>query len=244
MRRTVGRMETDDFRRFPLPEELFWPDASMQPHETWYANGKTLMPGTTDYHVMFPMRWSLLEDKFDFHLATSPDNIVWNFVPGGPICEPGPVGSWDGGIAAPTLGMVRLPGRRMGILLAGSPVPHKHPRRAPLGELGWARWPEGRLVALKAPTEGRFALWDIKTTGRTVQLNFRTAPAGYVQVEAHGAEGILPGRGFDDCDYLTGDHLDEPVSWRGATDLGHRAAEPVTLRFRLRSAELYCVEFR
>jgi len=242
-RRTIGRMETDDFRRFPLPEELFWPNAMMQPYETWYANAKTMMPGTTDYHIMFPMRWSLIQDKFDFHLATSPDGVVWAFVPGGPVCEPGIPGAWDGGVVAPGLGLVDLPDERMGILIAGSPVPHKHPRRPPMGALAWAWWPKDRLVALQAPIEGSFALWPVKCPGRTVHLNVRTAVAGFVQVEALGPDGeVLPGRSFDRCDRINGDHLDHVVTWSGQADLGHPEGEAVTLRFRMRSAELFAVK--
>ncbi len=243
-RRTIGRMETDDFRHFPLPEELFWPNAMMQPYDLWYANAKTIMPDTTDYHVMFPMRWSLPYDKFDFHLATSPDGVVWGFVPEGPVCEPGPPGSWDEGVVAPGLGLVDLPGDRMGILVSGSPVPHKHPRRPPLGKLAWAWWPKGRLVALKAPLEGFFALHPLVFPGRTVRVNFRTTFTGYLKVEACGHDGkILPGRSFDDCDWLNGDQLDQVVTWHGQADLGHPGDSPVALRFRMRSAELFSVRF-
>ncbi len=244
-RRAIGRMETDDFRRFPLPEELFWPNAMMEPYDSWYANAKTVMPGTTDYHVMFPMRWNLPEDKFDFHLATSPDGIVWGFVPGGPVCQPGSPGSWDGGVVAPGVGLVPLPGDRMGILLCGSPVPHKYPRRPPLGALGWAWWEKGRLVALQAPLEGSFALLPLQFKGRTVHLNFRTAIAGYIRIEAVGSDGkALPGRSFNDCDYLNGDHIDRIVTWNGQSDIGYSEGAPVTFRFRLRSAELFSVEFK
>lgn len=243
-RRTIGYMETEDFRRFPLPEELFWPDASCAPYELWYANAKTIMPGTTDYHLMFPMLWSLIDDHFDFHLATSPDGVVWGFVPGGPVCKPGEPGSWDGGVVAPGTGLVPLPGNRMGILVCGSSVPHKHPRRPPLGALGWAWWPQGRLVALEAATEGSFSLFPLIFRGRTVHLNLRTAPAGYVQMEAVGPEGkVLPGRSFYDCDRIGGDHLDQVVTWGGKADLGHPEGSPVTIRFRMRTAELYSIKF-
>ncbi len=244
-RRTIGRTESDDFRHFPLPEELVWPGASCEPYDLWYANAKTMMPGTDDYHLMFPKRWRLLDDSFDIHLASSPDGIVWGFVPGGPVCQPGDPGAWDAGVVAPGLGLVDLPGERMGILIAGSPVPHKHPRRPPLGALAWAWWPRGRLVALQAAAEGAFALWPLQCDGRTVRLNFRTAPAGYVSVEAVGQKNqALPGRSFADCDALSGDELDRVVTWRGEPDLGHPEGAPIILRFRLRCAELFSVEFR
>lgn len=242
-RRTIGRMATADFRRFPLPEELFWPGPAMSPCDTWYANGKTRMPGTTDYHVMFPMRWVLTEDSFDFYLATSPDNVVWSLVPGGPICAPGLPGQWDGGLVGPGLGLVELPGDRIGILVGGSSVPHKHPRRPPYGALGWAIWPKGRLVALTAAVDGSFALWPLRFKGRSVHLNCKTSLAGFIKVAAWDHEG-KPLRSFDDCDVLSGDHLDGLVTWKGQSDLGHPDGTPVTLKLQLRSAELYSIAFR
>ena len=243
-RRGIGRILSDNFRRFPLSEEALWPDPTMDPDELWYCNGKTKMPGTVDYHIMFPMRWSIRHDKFDFHLCTSPDNLTWNRIPGGPICEVGDPGDWDGGVVGPGLGLVELPGDRMGIPLVGSSVPHKHPRKAPLGAIGWAWWPKGRLVALAADVEGSFALQPLKVTGRRAILNVKTAPAGAVQVEVLGPDQkVLPGRSFSDCDWIIGDHLERAVTWGGETDLGHNGDGPITLCFRMRCAELYSVAF-
>ena len=182
-RRSVGRAETDDFRRFPLPEPLFWPGPAMEPHDVWYAQAKTHMPGAPDWHVMFPMRWSHPRDRFDCPLATSPDGVMWGFVPGadGPltaVLEPGDPGEWDEGVVEPGIGLVALPGERMGILYSGSPVGHKHPRKAPLTKIAWATWPKERLVTLEAPLDGRFALHEIVPRGRTVRLNFSDAHVG------------------------------------------------------------------
>lgn len=243
-RRTIGITQSDDFRRFSFPEELIWPDATQNPYDLWYANAKTMMPGTIDYHVMFPMRWSLIDDRFEFCLATSPDGIVWGFVPGGPVCKPGNAGEWDGGVTAPGLGLVNLPGDRIGIPFCGSAVPHKHPRRPPLGALGWATWDKERLVALEAETEGSFATWPVVFKGRNIHLNFRTAFAGYVKVEALDSDwNVLPGRSFADCDYMSGNCLDKTVTWKGNSDLGHNENSPVILRLKLRTAELYAVRF-
>ena len=44
-RRSIGRAETDDFRHFPLPDTIVWPDAGIGPADVWYANGRTSYPG-------------------------------------------------------------------------------------------------------------------------------------------------------------------------------------------------------
>ena len=243
-RRTIGRIIADEFRCFPLSEEVLWPDPAMEPFELWYSNGKTKMPGTVDYHVMFPMRWSIKDDSFDFHLWTSPDNLIWHRVPGGPVCAPGEPGDEDGGVVAPGLGMVELPDQRMGIPLYTSPVPHKHPRRPPMGAIGWAWWPKGRLVALEAPVEGRFFLQPLKIKARHAVVNCKTAQAGSVRAQVLGPDNQpLPGRTFAESDWVSGDHLERTLTWKGQPDLGHAEEGPLILCFEMRCAQLFSVGF-
>ena len=246
-RRGIGRIIAPEFRNWPQSDDLMWPGPDMAPDATWYANGKTRVPGTSDYHVMFPMQWRFLDDKFEFHLAASPDNLIWSHVPGGAICQVGDPGCWDGGTVLPGTGMVALPGDRWGLLFTGTHVPHKYPRRAPLGRIAWAWWRKGRLSALEAPEVGSFDLWSIQTDRRRVHLNFTTAPAGRIEVAVCGrwpGKKPVPGRGFEDCDRLVGDELDRPITWKGNPDIGTPQGEPVTLRFRMRTAKLYSVEFK
>ena len=244
-RRSIGRTASADFRRLPLSEEVFWPNAATEPYDLWYANSKTTMPGTTDYHLMFPLRWRLIDDSFSFVLAASPDNVVWNFVPGGPVCEPGDGGTWVEGAVSAGVGLVPLPGERMGITICGSPEPHKHLRRPPHGHIAWAWWPKGRLAALEAPVEGHFRTFQLAIEQRRVHLNFKTAPGGSVKVQVMDRKyQPLPGRSFDDCDWLVGDHLDREVTWNGEADLGHQGEGPISLGFQIRCGELYSVEFK
>jgi len=243
-RRTIGRAETDDFRHFPLPDELFWPDGNMPPSDTWYANGKTTMPDAPEYHVMFPLHWILPEDRFQCHLAASPDGIVWGFVPGGAIVTPGRRGSWNYGGGGAGIGLVELPGERMGVLVNGFAYPHKHPRRPPYGKMAWAWWRKGRLTALQSPRDGSFSLYPLRFEGNRVALNFRTEATGFIKVEARDeSNSPLPARTFADCDYINGDSLSHVVTWRGEPNLGHAPGSAVRLAFQTRCAELFSVRF-
>jgi hypothetical protein len=53
---------------------------------------------------------------------------------------------------------------------------------------------------------------------------------------------ILPGRSFDDADRLIGDGLALDVTWRNDPNPRHEG-KPVILRFRMRQADLFGVEF-
>jgi hypothetical protein len=250
-RRCIGRTETDDFRRFPPPEVIVFPGPDLGPTDLWYANGKTLYPGTTEYHLLFPLLWRVAEDRFYVHIATSPDGKHWAFPPGSEILRPGRWGTWNAAGGAVGYGMVVLPGDRVGVLYGSIGVPHKYPRRqrhlyhAQVAQwgAGWAWWPKGRLVAIEAKERGEFMTVPLLFEGDEARLNFRSTQAGSVLIEAVGTNGILHGRSFDDCDPLCGDSLDRPVSWRGETHLPRQDDEPVSFRFRLQGAEVFGVEF-
>ena len=245
--RTVSRTESPDFRRFPRPLPVVYPGASARHVDLWYASGKNVMPGADEsgaYHVMFPMRWDLATDQYDFFLATSPDNLTWDFLPGGPVCLPGHPDEWDAGGVWPGSGMVSLPDHRMGLLYSGAPVPHKHPRHHPYGGLAWALWERDRLVALEAEDESSFATCPLLARGRRVRINHRTKATGYVRVEVRDANGdVLPGRAADDCDAVRGNEYDRLVTWRGESGLPGGPDTPLSLHIDLRHAELFAIRF-
>jgi hypothetical protein len=131
----------------------------------------------------------------------------------------------------------------VGAPFVGYRIPHKHSRRPPLGEFAWAAWTRGRLVALEAPERGEFRTWNLVFQGNQLRLNCRTRHAGWVRVEAVGADGPIPGRTFDDCDPVTGDHLDRLVTWKGESAIPRQPDQPVAFRVRLAAAELYAMGF-
>ncbi len=80
--------------------------------------------------------------------------------------------------------------------------------------------------------------------GRLV-LNFSSSIAGDIRVELQDSNGhALDGFGMDDCDEIYGDDLERTVSWTGATDVSSLAGQPVRLRFAIRDADLYSLQFK
>jgi len=243
-RRSIGRAETDDFRCWPLPETFLWPGADVGPTDTWYCNGKTVCPGAPDHHLLFALRWNVWDDRFFVHMAVSPDGMLWSFPPDAQVITPGERGSWDTGGVVAGCGMVELPGDRVGVPFIGYAIPHKYPRRRPLGQMGWATWQTGRLVALEAPERGEFTTFPVKFKGAALHVNARTQHAGGIRIELIGGDGKpMPGRTLDDCDLINGDYLDLPVTWRGESSIPRKEDEPVSLRVRMASAQLFSLKF-
>ncbi|MBQ3387801.1 MAG: hypothetical protein IJG60_01145 [Thermoguttaceae bacterium] len=81
--------------------------------------------------------------------------------------------------------------------------------------------------------------------GRNLSLNVATSAAGELLVEIDHPDGTpIEGYAFSDCDVIFGDFLDREVSWNGKSDLGALAGQPVVLRFKMREADLYSLQFK
>lgn len=216
----------------------------MGPTDTWYCNGKTVYPGTDDYHLLFPKRWCIAEDRFSTHLATSPDGILWGFPPESEVLSVGERWAWDAGGVSVGCGMVELPDGRVAVPYTGDAIPHKYTRHPPLGALGWASWPSGRLVALEAHERGEFCTSRVIFRGNRLSLNMRTKQVGEVRVEVLDAQGEpLPGYTLADCDPINGDASDHVVTWRGQASFPREDDEPRAFHLTLAAAELYAITF-
>lgn len=253
-RRSIGRSESDVFGDFPQPEMVVWSDLDRLPSDDLYTNAKCLYPDTVDHHFLFPTIYHRADDNCSLDMMSSPDGIHWFKYPGGSILDGG-TDTFDDGCLFTSCGLVPLGNDAVGLPYQGSTFPHKYPRWSDRNEQGRARyavWKKGRLACVEAKGEGFFATPIIKFKGRQLKLNLKTAKTGEVKVEVIGIrnwvykkkiEELVPGRNFDDCDPIDGDHISHTVTWKGNPDLGHAEDQAVYLRFKLRSAKLYAFDF-
>ena len=81
--------------------------------------------------------------------------------------------------------------------------------------------------------------------GSELVLNFSTGAAGSVQVEIQNEGGHqIEGFAMAECHEVWGDDLARTVKWGETTDLSSLAGQPVRLRFLLKDADLYSMQFR
>jgi hypothetical protein len=241
-RRWIGRAEADDLHHWGPIEPIIWPRLDDPPDYDFYLNGRTEYPGLPEYHIMFPMVWHRFTERSELRLYSSADGIAWSQVPGGPVLTPGEPGAWDSEFIGCGKDLMPFGESRIAIPYTGTPYPHKYPRWPAVWDawqMAWAWWPEDRLCALRADHEGEFCTMPLAPAGKALRLNLRTPRAGEVRVEVMGAAG----RALEDCDPVHGDHAAHTVTWRGESSLGITDDRPVTLRFRLRCAELFALEW-
>ena len=243
-RRSIGRTESDDFRRFPLSALIMAPGPDMPPSDVLYTNCKTRIPGAPDHHVMFPTVWHTADDTTSVVMASSVDGKLWHFVPGGALLTTPPFGEWDGGCVFARPNLVELPDGSFALPYTGYNFPHKYPRGQLSYNTGYAVWPQGRLVALEAPDRGEFATVALMPPGRKLLINALVQRAGSLLVEVADLGGApLEGRRFEDCAPLIGDQYRTPVTWQGEDDLGFAAGNPIILRFRMKRAQIFALDF-
>jgi hypothetical protein len=139
---------------------------------------------------------------------------------------------------------VELPNGDWVLPYTGYTFPHKYPRGQLSYALGYALWPQGRLVAVEATERGEFATVGLLPPGRTLHLNCLTQRVGWIKVEVANIQGNpLPGRSFAEATPITGDQPAALVTWNGHTDLGNPPDAPIILRFQMEKARLFSLDF-
>lgn len=101
------------------------------------------------------------------------------------------------------------------------------------------------FVSINAPLSGgELVTKPLTFTGNKLTLNFATSAAGDIRVELQDATGKPhPGFTLEDCPPLFGDALNRPVTWKNGGNLDQLTGKPVRLRFVLRDADLFALQF-
>ena len=102
------------------------------------------------------------------------------------------------------------------------------------------------FISINAPYTGGEAVTKPFTfTGKSLVINYATSAAGSVWVEVQDAEGkAIPSFTLGDCDEIIGDEIERTVTWKGNADVSSLSGNPVRLRFKMKDADLYSIQFR
>jgi len=252
-RRIIAYAETDRFESWPRPRPLVAADMNDGPDTDVYTNAYTPWPGA-DAHLMFPAFYQRTADITEVHMMTSRDGLHWQRPLRQPVIPAGEPGTnSEGGVYA-GCGLVSLTRGEWSLPIS--------PRRAShnrvffdnvLPETGvlTATWRQDGFVSLEADAVGACSTLILTFAGSHLELNAWTRFGGDIRVELADASEdnrrvhtpTIKGRSFQDCDPISGDHLNQTVTWRGESDLSSWAGRPVRVRFQMRRARLYAMQF-
>jgi hypothetical protein len=92
---------------------------------------------------------------------------------------------------------------------------------------------------------GSFTTVPLQFTGNELHLNFSTSAAGFVRVALLDEKGTpLTGFSADECEEIIGDMIDRTVKWNDSSNISSLAGAPIRLKFIMKDADLFALQFR
>ena len=258
VRRANGIARTRDFRHWPPPKLIIHPDAQDDLDISFYSHNYFPYPGRQDLHGMTLPVFHQATGQMDVQIAFSRDGLIWYRPERRAIITLGPPGSGEEGMMGTWLsGVVELPDGYWGALYWAASMLHNvkeqfraslFPQRQPR-QMRWARWLPHRFCGIEATTEGRFTIPTIYRRNDELRLNYRCRPGGWVSVELlrlvpsmfHGDVAPLSGFTFEECDRLTGDSLDQVVTWQGRSEISG-IGEMVAIRLKMFQTKVFAYQ--
>ncbi|MBS0210115.1 MAG: hypothetical protein JSS27_14295 [Planctomycetes bacterium] len=253
--RSVSRATSSDFIHWSQPERMRWePPQEVHiyisqthpyfraPH-IYLATAARFMQGrqaiTEEEAKQINVSPGYFLDVSDAVLLTSRDGHTYQQTFREALIRPGlRPNEWVSRTGYPALNVVQTGPNEMSLYTNQDYAqPSAHLRRYSLRLDGFA--------SINAPYEaGEFITKPLRFAGRNLKLNYATSAAGSIRVEIQDAQGVpLPGYTADDCVALLGNRIEQAVGWKGGHDLSALAGQTVRLRFLMRDADLYSLQF-
>jgi len=240
-RRSVRFLHSDDFINWVNHPTLLSPDSLddlLNPETYVHLYGMPVFPMGEQYAGLlwvFTARDEAgLYGRVHVQLASSHDGVNWYREDGTrpPILELGPVGSWDGGQIYTSTQPIHI-GHELWLYYSGCNLQHGGNLYSTVCSIGLAKAVFNRLVSLNG--SGQVLTKNLEEDGSVLHLNY-DARTGSLSVELLRDGVTIPGYEAETCDLLTGDSLDQVVSWAGNATLPEA---PFQIRFHLQNTLLF-----
>jgi hypothetical protein len=244
--RWVRRATSKDFRNWSELELIETGDAPM---EEFYTNATIRYERAPDYFLMFPSRfvsarepkpgWKHGKGVNDIALLSSRDGLRFDRTFMEAFIRPGlDQGNWHDRSLYMERGILQTSPTELSLYcMQNWWLPSVHIRRYTLR-------PDG-FVSVRGPySGGELITRPLKFSGRQLHINFSTSAVGSLRLELQDAAGKpLPGFELENFAELYGDRIDAPVAWKDQSDVSSLAGKTVHLRFVLKDADLFAIQF-
>ena len=251
--RAIGRMESDDFRRWSPSEIAVTPDLEDGLNTDIYNPSYSRHPDNVNAHYLFPSFYRHYEGTFEVQVCTSRDNRHWarpcrdTFVPlGAP-------GEFDCFIISVSPGIVQVDNDTWALYYRSGDGPHggSHPIKLDYtvqSRVSRVTLKRDRVLGIEGRGEGgHFSTRPLSFEGTRLVVNAEpTGPDPELQVQFLSSDTNDPidGYTFDRCQPINTDGLDIPVVWEGKERIGAEVSrESVRLHFKVRSMRVYAFQF-
>ncbi|MBP8130291.1 MAG: hypothetical protein KA184_12000 [Candidatus Hydrogenedentes bacterium] len=254
--RSVSRVTSDDFRAWTAPVEM---DYGGTPREHLYTNqtqpyfraphlyiatAARFMPGrrvvSDEEGAAFGVSPTYSGDCSDGVLLTSRGGTRYDrtFMEG--FIRPGAgLENWTSRTNYPACGIVPTGDHEMSLYV-------QHHYGQPTHCLMRYLLRTDGFASLRAPYGGGECVTKpFVFSGKELYLNFASSAAGGVRVEVQRADGTpVEGYTLEDSAELIGNFIERAVSWRGNSDASALAGTAIRLRFVMKDADIYALQWR
>ena len=255
--RWIARTTSEDFVHWTNPVEL---ELDGKPRQHLYTNqidpyvraphiylgfptrflpGRRVVTEEEARRIGTPTDWSYANDCTDILLASARGGADFSRTFLEAFIRPGlDLENWTSRANYAVRGIVQTGDRELSLYIKHhGGYPSIHVRRYTLR-------PDG-FVSVSGPySGGEMVTKPLRFSGKRLILNYSSSAAGGLRVELQTAEGKpFDGFALDDCPEIIGDRIEQTVSWKSGSDLSRLAGQPVRLRFELKDADLFAMQF-
>lgn len=242
--RRVALGESDDLTQWSGPSIIWSAGPEFDPGAQFYG-----MNVFIDGGVYWGLPWLLctsesLDPRYQqtirLKLGFSHDGVDWQSVcPEEDALPLGEPGTFDSEMLYTFCPVVQC-GDECRLYYSGRPTKHDYDGPKAIGGIGIATFRRNGFVSLRAEDEGLVQTERFLFKGDELRINAITAETGSIEAELIAPIGdLIKGFTFADADPFVGDATDQPLSWGGRSDLSPFTGQDLTLRLRLRKADLF-----
>lgn len=233
-KRSIVMCSSEDYVNWTAPVPLEYPGS---PVEELYTNAISVYPRADQIRIGFPSRYLPKEgSRVEPLFMSSRDGIHFHrwdepVIPG--TAPKDRMGNRSNYMA---LGMVSLPGNDREVTVYATEAYYEGPD----SRLRQFTYRVDGLVSVRAGDAGGDLLTKTLTfSGESLILNFLTQDRGQIRVRLESPEGEM----LAQSEWLSGDQLAHPVKWQAGADLHALQGRTVRLRFTMKKADLYSIQF-
>lgn len=256
--RWIARTTSPDFIHWTEPVDL---ELNGQPREHLYTNqidpyfraphiylgmptrffpGRRVVTAEEADRIETPTEWNYASDCTDIQLAACRGGADFSRTFMEAFVRPGlDLRNWTSRANYAARGIVQTGDTELSIYIKhNSGYPSAYVRRYSLRLDGF--------ISVHGPyAGGSLVTRPLTFTGNRLTINSATSAAGGLRVELQTPTG-KPIEGFtrSECPEIVGDRVEQVVSWKNGPDIGRLASQPVRIRFDLKDADLYALQFQ
>lgn len=233
-KRSIVMSHSKDYINWSEPVPLEYPDSPVQ---ELYTNAIRLYPRAEHIRIGFPTRYLPNEgSRVEPLFMSSRDGVHFH--------------RWDEPVIPGTAPKDRMGNRSNYMANALVSLPDNDREYSVYATEAYYEGPDSRLrrftyrvdgfVSVRAGDEGGDLLTKpLRLSSESLKLNFLTQDGGQIRVRLESPEGET----LAQSQWLTGDQLAHPVEWQAERDLQALQGRAVRLRFSMKKADLYSIQF-